>query len=189
MEQALIAIDEVGAEFRGNSDRLIGIEAVNIWYCSYGRNAWNSTWIKRYVPGCMQITEEGAEQRAEYTRNNGNVHYLVEKPALRFVGRHHSLIVTQINTDTPLREYSARPVRGAGLSRQRGERDSYFVFGATLGDVAKTFAPNSQFWKVAQPERNSVVRLFALPRANFASLHPATDLPAGSLSRTEVATI
>ena len=80
--------------------------AVKLHYVIYGRNAWNSTWVTKYSPGCMNLSFDTAKRVAEKNRIQGSVFYIRELPALQFINSKLSLFVTEINTDIPLKYHN-----------------------------------------------------------------------------------
>ena len=125
-EQILKEFDSAVVDPSVREDRLVGMHAVKLYHCHIGRNAWHSTWVRIYSDGCMHLTEGSAQSYAETLRNRGNVVYIEELPALCFSGRRHLLLVTQLNTETPLLGYSARTPRHRRADRGRR---SLFSFG------------------------------------------------------------
>jgi hypothetical protein len=152
-------IDVHSSPTRPLSNRLRGIETVKIFHCYYSRNAWYSTRITRYAPGSMHLTREAAEAFSESERINGSVQFIEELPALHFRGEDFSLVVTQINTSDPLRDYVIAPKQ---RSVREGERRSYFTFGASLEEIARSFGPATRFWKKPQSDKDSVVALIMI---------------------------
>jgi hypothetical protein len=143
--------------WKPEAERAIGISAVKIFYCFYGRNAWHSTWITRYIEFCMKFSLDEAKAFAEETRKQGNVFYIRELPALMFHGREFSLVITQINTNNPLRGYN--PNRGKHT--KAGTVPAHLAFGTRFDDIARSFRWDSECWMEARPpHRNSVVTLY-----------------------------
>src|SRR5947208_11890730 len=85
---------------------LIGVGAVKMYFCSTGRNAWHGM-INRYGPvRCMHNTLTGAQQFAENQRVQGSVFYIEELPTLLLIEQDFfCVLVTQINTKHPLKDY------------------------------------------------------------------------------------
>lgn len=154
--QALIETDNVPYGF-ADDDRVGELTAIKVWHCYQRRNAWYGHRSVRYFPGSMHLSEESAELFAEQKRNCGTVHYIQELPALRVKGRRHALIVTQINTPTPLRDFVARP-----LGQERAKPGSTMIgsilrSGIALRKVERAFAPKGPYWRFPQPSKNSLI--------------------------------
>jgi len=81
-------------------------KAVKLYYVIYGRNAWNSTWVTKYFPGCMNPSFDTAKRVAEKKRVQGSVFYIRELPALQFINNKLSLFITEINTNIPLKYHN-----------------------------------------------------------------------------------
>lgn len=82
------------------------IDSGLVYFVHNGRNAWHSTWVQKYVPGCMHSTLDDAKRFCEGMRVNGSVFYIIETPAIAACFNYGKLIATQINTTTPLNGYS-----------------------------------------------------------------------------------
>jgi hypothetical protein len=143
------------------------VDACILYYLYQGRNAWHSTWVTQYSYGCMHTTLESAKESAERLRTQGSVFYIRQLPALAFRSAQGALIVTQINTTQPLRDYSAVALRPLphGVERLKGGRENYVSKGAPISGAALSFSRSSRFWKKAPPHRNSVIVDASLDRS------------------------
>ena len=172
-QHALNNFNSANTEPSVHDEKLLGVDAVKIWHCHFGRNAWHSTWVRTFLDGCMHITRDAAEAYGETLRNFGNVIYIEELPALRLSGRRHSLIVTQLNTDTPLRGYSPQTPRQVAADCERG---NLFTFGAPFGSIAHSFDQLSLFWR-KMPLRSEHVLILCLKQgAEMQLLSPKEKL-------------
>lgn len=126
-----------------------------IYYISHGRNAWNSTWVRKYKDGCLHTTLQSAKQAAEKWRVSGSVFYIEQVPALVLsTDGPYSIIITQINEDWPLKDY--RP--NGNLYQNRGQslidpgrrwaraRIQSIGKGSTLGCAIDSFHTRSEYW-------------------------------------------
>jgi hypothetical protein len=79
-----------------------------VYFVSYGRNAYNWTWTEKY-PGDAAFHKNlaSAKAHAEARRVQGSRFYIDEVPAPAFVAKTGCLVVTEINTPTPLERYTA----------------------------------------------------------------------------------
>lgn len=147
--------------------RISEVRAVKIFYVSSGRNAWYSTWVKRYSPGCMHVSIDTAKDHAERMRKQGSVFVIREQPAVAGISTAGAVIATQINTPRPLAAYSQSALLGA-YPRPTPESgpDDYLVEGAPMLGFAQTFDWGSQFWRARPPVRDSVF-LLALDRRDI----------------------
>lgn len=144
--------------------RLRQVEAVKIYYCLYGRNAWHSTWIQRYSENCMHLTFASAKSHAEAKRVQGSVFYIKELPALQFTTGKYRVLITQINSTCPLREYSPSARRKDviyGKTKIHDSRENYLTFGAPMEGLILSFSHDSRFWITLQSSINSVIILYA----------------------------
>ena len=135
-------------------DKVIKKGIRKIYYVSSGRNAWWSTWVKKYNSGCMHVTLHGAKQYAEKLRTNGSVFYIQEIPALVLEGKFISLVVTQINCQDILQNYNPKFKDLTTCTTH-----CHITAGSLLCHAYNSFAYNSVFWYVAPPAKNSVLRL------------------------------
>ncbi len=135
-----------------------------IYYVCTGRNAWHSTWVSHYYPGCMHTTLASAKEHAEKLRTRGTVFYIKQLPCLVFRSSGVAVIVTEINSRNPLSEYSADAVTDEvtpSSKKIEGVLDNYIRIGAPLQGVAMSFLPNSRFWRQRPSPKNSVIILSA----------------------------
>lgn len=87
---------------------VVPIRLFHIWT---GRNAWNNNWHETYNPdSSFALSFSPVANAAEQARTQGTTWSISELPALSFCGLKHSLIVTEINTQTPFSNY-ADPTR------------------------------------------------------------------------------
>lgn len=148
-----------------------------IYYLVRGRNAWHSTWVQHYYPGCMATKLLDVERNAEEKRTFGSVFYVKELPAIAVQTKSGVLVVTEINTDAPLSGYSKIAVhRDApkGKVLTDGARDSYFAAGSPVSLFAMSFEVDSRFWRKLPPPRDAVILLF-VPNGVVNDLEPLSD--------------
>ena len=131
-----------------------------LYYVTTGRNAWHSTWVQHYSPGCMHTSLISAKGHAERRRTQGTVFTIKEQPSLGLLNAEGFVAITQINTNTPLKDYSeealvATPSNGAKLIEQ--SKDNYLVEGANTGAAVLSFDVNSRFWRKPPPKKHSVI--------------------------------
>ncbi len=149
---------DIGSE---NLDKSLAsvAELIKIYYVYYGRNAWNATWVTQYTNGCMHTSLESAKSFAERGRNQGNVFYINELPALLIKSNKGFLIVTEMNSQYPLDSYS----------HTYDVYESYYEYGPcetiltcaknvklnVIEDSFRPFSDNGENYK----SRNSVITL------------------------------
>lgn len=122
---------------------------VKIYYVTTGRNAWWSTWIKRYHNGCMHHSLESAKSYCEKHRQRGTVFYIRELPSLAFFSENETLIVSEINT----KDFFSR-VNFNILCNYLNEFDNNVL---NFYQVYKLFRPISQIWPKDYPKDDSVI--------------------------------
>lgn len=135
------------------------IEAITVYYVYTGRNAWHSTWITQYTEGCMHSTLQSAKAYAETKRIQGTVLNISDLPALHIYSPAGSIIVTQINTKQPFKDYSRSAVRESHRYYDLIENhlNDYLVPGATIHGAVLSFDSDSRFWRSPPPMLNSTI--------------------------------
>jgi hypothetical protein len=144
------------------SSPVTGISRGLIYYVCTGRNAWHSTWVKNYSPGCMHTTVESAKEYAENLRTSGTLFYISQLPSLVLRSNGAAVIITEINNNNPLSGYSAGAITKevvAGFKKIDGALDNYLTIGAPLNGAALSFLPSSRFWNQRPSPKNSIIIL------------------------------
>lgn len=80
------------------NEHVTDVRLIRTYFVFYGRNAWHSTWIQRYLSNgaiCMSI--DYAKTVAEKWRRQGSVLQVDELPALLIQTSNRSFLVTEIN--------------------------------------------------------------------------------------------
>lgn len=136
-----------------------GLKKITAFYVHTGRNAWHSTWIARYYPGCMHTSLNSAKSYAETKRVQGTTFKISELPALIISSNIGSVVVTQINSKTPLAGYSRTAVRLTHHSQKlmNGHLNDYLCIGAPIYGAILSFESDSRFWKTPPPSYNSLI--------------------------------
>lgn len=140
-------------------ENVIALKEITAFYVHTGRNAWHSTWIARYSPGCMHTTLKSAKSYAETKRIQGTTFNISELPALIISSNIGSVVVTQINSKNPLAGYSRTAVRLTHHSQElmEGHLNDYFCSGAPLFGTILSFEGDSRFWKNPPPPSHSLI--------------------------------
>jgi hypothetical protein len=66
-------------------------------YLAYGRNAWNSTWIKRYYPGSLSFFENDLQKLCESLRVQGSVFRIEPVSAVFIEYEDDTIVLASIN--------------------------------------------------------------------------------------------
>jgi hypothetical protein len=133
-----------------------------LYYVHDGRNAWYTTWVQRYLDGCIHTTFDSAKDYAESLRVQGSVFYIYERPGLVIEGAEVVLVVTQINCIDVLAGYSLTAVRddvGPGRKKIANAANNYLRRGSSLEGAFLSFEADSRFWR-STPADDSVIRVF-----------------------------
>ncbi|MCY0854057.1 hypothetical protein [Cupriavidus sp. D39] len=139
--------------------RATSAQGIFLYYVYTGRNAWHSTWINRYNNGCMHASRHEAELYAETLRKEGTVLYIQELPALVVRSKAGCLIATQINNDSPLREYKPYFKMDGGTAENPEWGIHWLRKGADLSRIAASLRPTSAWWRFNPPTQDSVIVL------------------------------
>jgi len=125
------------------------VKVVKLYYVTTGRNAWWSTWITRYSPGCMHSTLESAKAFCEQRRVQGTVFYVDELPSLALIAPQRALVVSEINTEKFFGRLSAR--------RLTHLTTVFPVSTMTLHQMTYVFRPKSPLWPDNYPRKDSAI--------------------------------
>jgi len=87
------------------ASKITGVFETKIFYLIRGRNAWHATWVQHYFDRCMHDDLQSAKDRAEQMRERGSVFTIREQPALAFRAKGGLVLITEINTHTPLSDW------------------------------------------------------------------------------------
>ena len=144
---------------------VLAVEAVRIYYCHRGRNAYWHIWARHYFPGCMHGSLASAQEFAESQRAQGSVFYVEQLPSLLVSTGQICALITQINappadTPHPLKDYSYLALSEKDGWVRRVASNTKLVAlgkGEILASVLSSFASDSNFWIVPQPRRDSVI--------------------------------
>lgn len=120
------------------------VRAVAVLFLSYGRNAWHSTWIRRYSVGDFSREGRVVQSKVEARKGPGTVFYLKILPALQIEFGSRKFVVTEINTKEPFRHIDLDKAR-------------YPLLANNLKGFLDRVGPTSDLWKPGQSKENSVI--------------------------------
>lgn len=168
------------------------VTVARILYVRDGRNAWHSTWVQRYYPSSFHDEWAKAVEFAESQRVQGSVFSIRQLPVLRFQTAMGSLLVGELNTTTPMKEYA--PPLSISQAKRRARNCTYWfreyqlseqlkrraalklpAAGWSLIDVFQSFADNAIAWRTPE-NRRTVVRLATEADLDWAELKPRSKL-------------
>ncbi len=81
-----------------------GIYYGKLLYLGYGRNAWHSTWVRRYYPGSISFFEKDLQALCEELRVQGSVFRIEPVPAVYLEYQDDVVVLIAIN-DRPSTAY------------------------------------------------------------------------------------
>tara|TARA_R110000850_G_scaffold172522_3_gene297805 strand:- start:905 stop:1531 length:627 start_codon:yes stop_codon:yes gene_type:complete len=73
------------------------IHSGKLLYLGYGRNAWHSTWIRRYYPGSISFFEKDLQLLCETRRVQGSVFRIEPVPVVYLEYQHDVIVLLAIN--------------------------------------------------------------------------------------------
>ncbi|MGQ0510269.1 MAG: hypothetical protein ACT4P9_06610 [Betaproteobacteria bacterium] len=144
------------------------VKAVKLYYVTTGRNAWWSTWITRYSPGCMHSTMDTAKAFCEAKRVQGTVFYIDELPSLAFIAENRALVVSEINTESFLKRLDAK--------RLTSITTVFPVSTMTLRQMTYVFRPESPLWPSDYPRQDSAILSFCSASGELSDLSAKAEL-------------
>ncbi|MCX7197672.1 MAG: hypothetical protein NTW37_06700 [Proteobacteria bacterium] len=144
------------------------VKPVKLHYVTSGRNAWWSTWITRYSPGCMHSTMDSAKQFCESQRVQGTVFYIDELPSIAFIADNRALVVSEINTDSFLKRIDVELLTTITTV--------FPVSTMTLRQMMYVFRPYSPLWPKDYPRLNSAIVSFSSAGDTMVELHTEEEL-------------
>lgn len=140
-----------------------------IFYVVRGRNAWHSTWVQHYQPGCMSTDLLSAERSAEEWRSRGSGFKVLDQPTLVIESDDGSLVITQINATNQLEGYTAIGAREFYDYRTRDFKKTRFArrlkYGSSIKETSESFHIDSPYWS-KKPEPKATVHQLWLPHTH-----------------------
>lgn len=144
------------------------IKTIKLFYVSTGRNAWWSTWITRYSPGCMHTTLDSAKKFCESRRVQGTIFYIDELPSLAFIAPERALIISEINTDVFLGRLD--------VERLKSITTVFPVSTITLQQMTYIFRPKSPLWPSSYLHEDSAILSFCSAPDTMAEISRTDEL-------------
>jgi hypothetical protein len=167
--------------------RLTQVQAVQIYYIIDGRNAWWQTWVQRYRQDCMQLSLPESRDVCERKRVQGTVFRITQLPAIAFRTSLHgtALLITQINTNSPLSQLRHHRLEGAIemirqaetlriLDEKNNKSKVQYAIGMALEDVEMMMNVGSDIYLPTMARVNSVMTLFTYYSNKLEALSPET---------------
>lgn len=150
------------------NNKIESFRAVRVYYVFYGRNAWHSTWIKRYTRNCFQPSCDSMQDVAERLRKRGSVLYAEEIPGIIVTSSSSNVVLTQINTDEPFSNlcgtHQASETKtffessfSYKFRRKYSNREFLVDEHTMLSDFLRCLRHDSTFWLNMPPKDNSLI--------------------------------
>lgn len=151
-----MSIDLFNYDYVPAGEPIKTIEHGFIFFVHDGRNAWHSTWVQKYYPGCMHSTLDEAKKYCEKKRTNGSVFYITEIPVIIVCFRYGKLIATQLNTNMPFESYHPQndTIPGDGTRQEKRSMPS------TIEEITTSLNTGCSHWKQPQQHNQPVILLW-----------------------------
>lgn len=135
------------------ADALKAAAPILLWHVSYGRNAWHSTWIARYVGNSLMANRDEAAQFINERLKQGTAYRWTVMPAWHLQFDMDGFLVCEINTSSPF---------------QRLRSAAFLEAGAKQVEVLQGLDPRSALWDGPPPRHDSIiVQQTSRPAENF----------------------
>ncbi|WP_152639859.1 hypothetical protein [Sphingobium bisphenolivorans] len=125
-----------------NEDRLEACAPILVWFPSYGRNAWHSTWVAKYHEGALQSTREKAEAYIGHRLKQGTNWGFKVLPGFYLQFGSSAYVVCEINTKEPF---------------DRLIDPTFLRLGTPEHECIAALSPLSSSWKPGQRLRDGVI--------------------------------
>jgi len=123
-------------------DTLIAATPILLFHTSYGRNAWQSTWIARYERNTLTESHDAAEAFVAGKLKQGSAFRLAVTPGWHLQFDRRAYLVCEINSKTPFSR-----LRSAAFAEP----------GVMENDALAMLRPTSELWRGAPPIHDSVI--------------------------------
>ena len=165
-----------------SAELITSVKVKKIFHLITGRNAWHSTWVRQYYKKCMSTESRDLENDAEKIRGPGTTFQIDEIPALCLEIQSGCLVITEINTTEPLRNYSPKYVSTDGIDLKLNNPSEKSIFtGNTLANVLQSFI-SQESWKL--PKKDSSLFWLFVKDLPLSDLEEATKNYATKVSGT-----
>lgn len=120
------------------------VRSAVVLFLSKGRNAWHSTWVRRYWHGSFFRDGRAINIAVSKRRTRGTVFYLSVIPAFLFNFGLRKFLVTEINSTEPFRYIDLEEARYGSVNHN-------------LSAFLDAMEPSSPLWKPQQSKRDSII--------------------------------
>jgi hypothetical protein len=158
------------------------VEVKKIFHLVTGRNAWHSTWVRQYYKKSMSTESRDLENDAEKRREAGTTFQIDEIPALCLELPSGCLLITEINTLHPFKNYNPKYITKdiKDCNSKKLSEKSIFT-GNTLANVLQSLNIN-EFWQA--PKKENSLFLLYVKDLRPSDLEEATQKYASRVSGT-----
>lgn len=109
---------------------------------SYGRNAWNSTWIARYLQDTLLASREEVHSLIQRRLVQGTSYRLTVMPGWHLQFENTNFLIAEINTSKPFERLLDPAFASIGIQKQ---------------DALTLLDPSSNCWRGLKPSHDSVI--------------------------------
>ena len=136
-------------------ERILTRKLYSAFFLSDGRNAWHSTWVRRYLQDCLHTDFGTAREAAERHRTNGSVFYITEIPALVICTTNSMIFVVQINRHQPFEHF--RPNGSQWRAGRRKSIHAALPVGNEASATMLALSAESMYWDIPPIEDEPVL--------------------------------
>jgi hypothetical protein len=145
------------------SEEIQSVSLRKVYYLVIGRNAWHSTWVQHFYEKCISTNHTDLRDDAEKKRSPGTVFYIKELPVICLELLSGCLIVTEINTNYPLKNYKSRKYMAerhpCNYSTEAGSASESVFLGNRLSTFLNSLERLSGCWTESK-RQDSVFELY-----------------------------
>ncbi|MFW1373484.1 hypothetical protein ACEV99_22545 [Vibrio parahaemolyticus] len=134
---------------------LNAVKQISVYYVYTGRNAWHSTYSATYTSRCMHPNLQSAKDYCENERVQGTVFHILKLPALALYTKYRTLIVTEINSNSPLSRFSLEKF----LTKRTVQKNEIgkLAWTTDINTLVDSFDIYCGSWEVPSKSRHSVL--------------------------------
>lgn len=133
--------------------------AVLLYHSIYGRNAWHSTWVRKYSEGSITTTLKDAKNYAERGRKPGSQFSIIELPAVEILSNEDTFFIVHINTQSPFKGCMTKKALDGLKNKTGATKPGFLRSGSCLAQALYTLTPLSPYWTENPGPKNSIIIL------------------------------
>lgn len=146
MSNPIHLLDKTRSALDGDGSEIVppGLRAVAVLFLSHGRNAWHSTWVRKYHFGNFFRNGHEVQDAVMRRKTPGTVFYMNVLPGFQVSYGNRKFVITEINTFEPFRHINLMMARFGPMA-------------CNLSSFLNLIVPTSSLWKQGQSRTNSII--------------------------------